>query len=54
MTPACSSERFLRLAEVRGITGISIVVVYANQADIESLRKICLGYSAQVCMYSYV
>jgi prophage regulatory protein len=54
MTPACAPERFLRLAEVRSITGLSTAGVYAAQADMEFPREIRLGQSAQVWMNSDV
>ena len=54
MTPSCAPEQFLRLAEVRIITGLSTAGVYAAQADMELPREIRLGQSAQVWMNSDV
>ena len=54
MTPPCAAKQFLRLAEVRNITGLSTEGVYAAQADMEFPREIRLGQSAQVWMNSDV
>ena len=48
MTSSYGPEQFLRLAEVRSITGLSTAGAYAAQADMEFPREIRLGQSAQV------
>ena len=38
MTPACAPEQFLRLAEVRSITGLSTAGMYTPLRQIWSFR----------------
>jgi len=43
MTPTYAPERFLRLAEVRSIAGLSTACLYAAQTDMEFPMEIRLG-----------